>query len=80
MTKKEFRLENEKHYNRSGPVRWIVSHLARYSVFPLMVILAAILNNWAYSYRQILIGRGFDLITAPGWETNALLMLALGVI
>lgn len=80
MTKKEFRLENEEHYNRSGPVRWIVSHLARYSVFPLMVILAAILNNWAYSYRQILIGRGFDLITAPGWETNALLMLALGVI
>jgi len=79
MTKKEFRLENEHHYDRAGPVRWIISHLARYPFFPLAVILAAILNNWAYSYRQILIGRGFDLIAAPGWETSALMALALGV-
>ncbi|MBU0705316.1 MAG: ABC transporter ATP-binding protein/permease [Chloroflexi bacterium] len=79
MTKREFRLEKEHHYNRSGPVRWIISHLARYLIFPLVVILAAILNNWAYSYRQILIGRGFDLIIVPAWETTALLMLALGV-
>jgi len=80
VTKKEFRLENEEHYNRSGPVRWIISHLARYLLFLLAVILAAIFNNWAYSYRQVLIGRGFDLITAPGWQTSALLMLALGVV
>ncbi|RLC86880.1 MAG: ABC transporter ATP-binding protein [Chloroflexi bacterium] len=79
MTKREFRLEDEHHYNRSGPLRWIISHLARYWAFPLVVILAAILNNWAYSYRQILIGRGFDTITISGWETTALLALALGV-
>ena len=79
MTKREFRLEKEHRYNRSGPVRWIVSHLARYLIFPLVVILTAILNNWAYSYRQILIGRGFDLIVAPDWQTSTLLVLALGV-
>ncbi len=79
MTKREFRLETEHHYNRASPLRWILSHLARYPFFPLAVILTAVLNNWAYSYRQILIGRGFDLVTVPAWETSVLLALALGV-
>ncbi len=80
MTKREFTLANEYHYNRSGPVRWIISHLIRYLFFPLVVIVAAILNNMAYSYIQIFIGRAFDLITTPGWSTAALLALALGVL
>ncbi|MGD2177981.1 MAG: ABC transporter ATP-binding protein [Anaerolineae bacterium] len=79
MTKSEFSLENEYRYNRSGPVRWIISHAIRYPIFPLGTILTAVLNNWAYSYRQILVGRGFDLVTTPGWERSALLTLALGV-
>ncbi len=79
MTKKEFRLENEYHYGRSSPVHWIVSHLLRYPLFPLVTLLAAILNNLAYSYIQVFIGRGFDLITSPGWRTTDLLALALGV-
>jgi ATP-binding cassette subfamily B protein len=77
LTKKEFRLENEYLYNRSGPVRWIVSHTLRYPVFPLAVILAALLNNWTYAYRQVLIGQGAGLIATPGWQVSALLMVAL---
>jgi ATP-binding cassette subfamily B protein len=80
LAKREFRLENEHHYNRSGPVRWIISHLLRYPLFPLAVVLAAILNNLAYSYRQVFIGQAFDLITSPGWGVSALLMIALGVL
>ena len=80
MTKREFRLENEIHYNRSGPVRWIIAHLVRYPLFPLIAILAAIFNNVAYSYIQIFIGRGFDLIVKPGWEMAALLALVFGVL
>ncbi|RLC70756.1 MAG: ABC transporter ATP-binding protein, partial [Chloroflexi bacterium] len=52
----------------------------RYPLFPLAVILAAILNNGSYSYIQVFVGRGFDLISAPGWSATALLMLALGII
>jgi ATP-binding cassette subfamily B protein len=78
--KREFRPENEYQFNRSRPVRWITSHVIRYPLFPLANILLAILNNWAYSYRQILIGRGSDLILTPGWATSELLMLALAVI
>ncbi|MEJ2734191.1 MAG: ABC transporter ATP-binding protein [Anaerolineae bacterium] len=80
MTKREFRLEDEHHYNRSGPVRWIVSHVLRYPFLPFAVLLAAILNNWAYSYRQILVGRAFDLITGLSWEARALLMVSLSVL
>jgi ATP-binding cassette subfamily B protein len=80
LTKREFRLEDEHHYNRSGPIRWIVSHVLRYPFLPFAVLLAAILNNWAYSYRQILVGRAFDLITGLSWEARALLMVSLGVL
>jgi len=79
LTKREFRLEDEIHYNRSGPVRWIISHLTRYPLFPLAAILAAVLNNVFYSYIQVFIGGAFGLITTPGWVTGELLMLALGV-
>jgi len=80
LSKKEFRLEDEHKYNRSGPVRWIISHAVRYPFFPLAVILAAISNNWFFSYRQVLIGQAFDLITSAGWEMQALLAVALGVL
>ena len=79
MAKSEFSLEDEHRYNRSSPVRWIISHAIRYPIFPLGTILTAALNNWAYSFRQILVGRGFDLVTTPGWERSALLAIALGV-
>ncbi|MFO7742992.1 MAG: ABC transporter ATP-binding protein [Anaerolineae bacterium] len=79
MSKSEFKPTDEYHYNRSGPVRWITSHAIRYPIFPLGTVLAAVLNNWAYSYRQVLIGQAFDLIAVPGWERSALLALALGV-
>jgi ATP-binding cassette subfamily B protein len=79
MTKREFTLENEYRYNRAGPVRWIISHTLRYPIFPLGLLLAAVLNNIFYSNIQVFIGRGFDLITTPGWTGAALLGLALGV-
>ena len=80
MSKREFTLANEYHYDRSGPVAWIISHVLRYPLFPLAVILAAVLNNVVYSYIQIFIGRAFDLITSPAWGAVALLGLALSVV
>ena len=76
LSQREFRLENEYDYNRSGPVRWIISHLLRYPWLPLAVVGAAVLNNLAASYVQVFIGRAFDLIITPNWPTAALLALA----
>jgi len=77
--KREFRLEDEYHYNRAGPVRWIISHAARYPLFPVIAVVAAVANNYAYSSIQLLIGRAYNLITATGWAPTALAGLALGV-
>ncbi len=79
MIKREFRLEGEYNYNRSGPVRWIISHLMRYPFFPLAGILAAVVNNVCYSFIQVFVGRGFDLISTPGWSVAELLRLALTI-
>jgi ATP-binding cassette subfamily B protein len=79
LTKREFRLEEEHQHDRSGPVRWIVSHLMRYPLLPLVAILMAALTNLTYSYIQVFIGQGFDLITRPVWGATELLMLALGI-
>ncbi|MEW5987384.1 MAG: ABC transporter ATP-binding protein [Chloroflexota bacterium] len=76
MTQREFRLENEYHYDRRGPLRWIISHTLRYPHLPALMVLAAIVNNSLVSFVQVYIGRAFDLISTPDWATNALLILA----
>ena len=78
MTKREFRLENEYPYNRKGPIRWILSHLWRYPWLPVAVTVTAVINNFAYSYIQVFIGRGFGVITSPEWDVRALATVAVG--
>jgi ATP-binding cassette subfamily B protein len=80
LSKREFRPETEYQYNRSGPVRWIISHAMRYPLFLPGLLAFAIINNLLYGYIQVFIGRGFDLITQPNWSTSALAMLALSVL
>jgi len=80
VDKREFKLEHEYPYDRSGIGHWIVSHALRYPIFPVIALLAAILNNFCYSYLQILIGKAFDVIATPGWAASALLAIALSVV
>ncbi|MGA2110842.1 MAG: ABC transporter ATP-binding protein [Anaerolineales bacterium] len=80
MEKSEFSLEGEYRYDRSGPVRWIASHTWRYPLFPILMILAAIGNNTAFSYVQIFIGQAFDLITRTSWSRLGLILAALAVL
>jgi ATP-binding cassette subfamily B protein len=77
VIKKEFRVENEYVYNRTGPVRWIVSHLFRYPLLPAVILLSSIVNNFLAGYVQVFIGQAFDLISEPNWATAVLLTIAL---
>jgi ATP-binding cassette subfamily B protein len=52
----------------------------RYPVFPLIIAVAAVANNFVYSYIQIFIGQAFDLISAPGFLISALLAPVLGIL
>jgi len=80
LSKREFRLENEYRYNRSGALRWIIAHLVRYPLFPLVTLAAFVVSSYLRSYIQMYIGQAFDLITTPGWAASALLALALSVL
>ncbi len=77
---REFSIEDEYPYNRTTPLRWIISHALRYPIFPLLIILAAVGNNYAFSYVQIFIGRAFDVITTPNWTGADLVRSALFVL
>ena len=77
---REFQVESAHNYNVKGPVRWIISHLLRYPVLPLIMSIAAVVNNFAYSYIQVFVGRAFDLISAPGFQLSVLIYLILGIL
>ena len=80
LAKREFRVQDEYQYDRSAPVKWIISHLMRYPGLPIVALVAAIINNYATGYIQVVIGRTFDLISEPGWEVSALALLVFGVV
>jgi len=72
MANREFRVDEEPKYNRKSPARWILSHLWRYPHLPLLLILSAVINNFAYSYIQVSVGKAFDIISKSGFQMAAL--------
>lgn len=76
LAKREFTPEREHIYNRSGPIRWIISRVLRYPLFPLGGLAGVVLNNFAYSYIQVFIGEAFDLVRSTGWPVAALARIA----
>lgn len=54
--------------------------MLRFPHLPLLLILLSVVNNLAYSNIQIYIGRGFDIVTTPGWANSTLLAVALGIL
>ena len=80
MAKREFTVEDEYNYNRSGPVRWIISHVMRYPHLPLATVLMALVSNWLNSQAPLYMGRAFDHVTGADPSAQVLLMLALSVL
>ena len=62
MIKREFTVADEYHYNRSDPVRWIISHLLRYKHLIISYMLAAILTNILYAVIPVLTGQAFNIV------------------
>ena len=79
MSKREFTLESEYRYNRSSPLRWILSHVLRYAYLPLAMVVCVSLSNWLMSYSRLLIGRAFDWIATPQPDLGDLARIAVMV-
>ena len=78
--KREFSVADEHIYNRSGPVRWIISHLVRYPHFLASFLLAATLTNLLFSMIPLLIGQAFDEVLEPVPDPQRLLTTALTIL
>ena len=74
MTKREFWVQSARSYSLKGPARWIISHLRRYPLLPLVMLICAVINNFAYSSIQIFVGRSFDTISAAGFQLSDLVL------
>jgi len=72
VTKREFWVESDYKYSTRSPVRWIVTHLLRYPHLPLIMLLCAVANNFAYASIQVFIGRAFDAISAAAFALSDL--------
>ncbi len=73
----EFRSGEAVRYDTRSPGRWVFSHLRRYPWLPALALLFSLGNNVGYSGIQVLIGRGFDVLAAPGWLSADLWRVAL---
>jgi len=79
-SKSEFRVDDEHIYDRSGPVRWIISHLLRYPHLLASFLLAAALTNVLFSSVPRLTGLAFDEVLKPEPSPSRLLSLALFIL
>ena len=80
QSKREFSIPDEHIYNRSGPVRWIISHLLRYPHFLASFLIAATLTNVFFSAVPRLTGLAFDEVLRPEPSPNRLLSIALFIL
>jgi ATP-binding cassette subfamily B protein len=80
QVKREFSVPDEYVYNRSGPVRWIISHLLRYPFLLTSFLIAATLTNILFSAIPRLTGVAFNEVLKPKPDPGHLLTLALAIL
>ena len=80
QSKREFSIADEHIYDRSGPARWIASHLLRYPHFLASFLLAATLTNVLFSAVPRLTGLAFDEVLRPEPNLARLLSIALSIL
>ena len=78
--KREFSVADEHVYNRSRPIRWIISHLLRYPHLLVTFLIAATLTNVLYSAIPRITGFAFDEVLKPQPDVRRLLTIALSIL
>ncbi len=76
----EFTLPQKYKTVRHGPVRWLVSHAARYWQVAVMVLVGAFGNAALAAVVPVLVGQAFDAILATPPQTRFLGLAAIWII
>lgn len=83
QSKREFSVSNEIRYNRTGPIRWIFSHLFRYPWLMGSFALCATLTNVLFSAIPRITGIAFDEVLKPqpdAWRLTEIALSVLGIV
>ncbi|MBK8024431.1 MAG: ABC transporter ATP-binding protein [Chloroflexi bacterium] len=74
----EFTVASAYPYNRRSAVRWILSHVGRYRLLLVGIVVFYLIAWFSYSYARVLIGAAADEILNP--TVNGLATIALSVL
>jgi ATP-binding cassette, subfamily B, bacterial len=66
MHQREFTITNEYRYDRRSAPRWVMSHVLRYPLMPLIFIITAIGMAAAQSLGAVFVGQAFDTLLGGG--------------
>ena len=77
--KSEFSIEGLRDYNRSGPVRWIISHCFEHKLYFFVGLFGFALTYIAFSGARVMFGRGADVIINGG-DAQAVIAVSLAVL
>ncbi len=77
--KSEFSIEGLRQYNRTGPVRWIMSHCWEHRAYFTVGLLGFASTYIAFSTARVLFGRGAELIINGG-DARAVILVSLAVL
>jgi ATP-binding cassette subfamily B protein len=62
MTLREFTIDNEYQYDLRSPLRWLISHIRRYSGLLITFVLTTAGMGATQSLSAVLVGRAFDTV------------------
>ncbi len=77
LSKNEFTVPGEYHYNRSSSARWIASHLLRYKLLLGSTMLLSIATNTLFSTIPVMTGLAFNAVQLGEQGRNQLVTLSL---
>ena len=80
MARREFTVTDEYVYNRSGPVRWVISHVLRYKRFLSSAVGAMIVANVLLAAIPRLTGTAFNEVLRARPDESRLALVALGIL
>ncbi len=66
MIRREFTVADEYQYDRRSPVRWISSHIMRYTWLPIVFLLTTVGMAALQSLSAVLVGQAFDTVIGGG--------------
>jgi ATP-binding cassette subfamily B protein len=78
--KREFTVADEYHYNRAGPVRWVLAHALRYKRYAAIFILGTIGTQTLNAAMPTLTGAAFNEVLRAHPDPSRLLLIALGIL